>query len=647
MGKAKMMRREPGALALVMLLAGPLLAQTPRAVAPGSAGSGSAVAQSCPTFLWSGSVDAAGYELAIYRVQPDGGLEIERQVQIEGDARGWTPAADHCLGAGSRYAWAVRAVGAGGEGPWSEAVVFSVPEAPSDDEVRRALEVLRRHERQRSDPEVVPRSMLTGPVQEPPASPQDRVPMPDGLIRLQPLSAPTQPATPSAPTITAPASFSLALDGDIDLGGAVFKNGQPFIHNDGGSTYGNTAVGSQALESVVPGSLYPNFGGSSNTAVGQSALTNITYGKGNTALGKSALEANIDGNYSTAVGFRALSQSSGANSNTAIGSEALANNTSGWGNTATGLRALANNTTGTHNSANGHIALRFNDAGSHNTASGFAALLFNESGSKNSALGYYALKSNVDADGSTAVGYYALRDNEASLNTAVGFQALLENTTGYRNTAVGVSAMLKNAEGSFNTALGIKALYSNVSGSGNTAIGTAAGYNWTTGVSNIAVGNGSSGSSGDTGTIRIGGGNHQTATFIEGISGTAVSGVNVLITAGDQLGVATSSARFKDDIRPLKNPDRLQDLRPVSFRYKPELLGHGDTPLEYGLVAEEVARVFPELVVNDADGKPYTVRYQLLTPLLLAEIQRQEEEIEALKRSVADLRRKKRWWRRE
>lgn len=276
------------------------------------------------------------------------------------------------------------------------------------------------------------------------------------------------------------------------------------------------------------------------------------------------------------------------------------------------------------------VPLIHSDGGSAyaNTAVGLNALVSSTPGSpypaaasRNSAFGYAALSKNT-------TGFF---------NTAIGARALFANTDGNRNTAVGYPALYANTSGYFNTAVGYRAMQYNTSGTGNTAIGSRAGINWTTGSSNIAIGRGANGSSGDSGVIRIGG-TQQTATFIGGIHGaTATGGTQVFVNSSGQLGTMTSSARFKQDIRELSGADdRLQRLRPVSFLYREELVHGDENPLEYGLIAEEVAAVFPELVTYDEAGRPHAVRYHLLTPLLLGEVQRQTRELTELHRGAAE-----------
>ncbi len=265
------------------------------------------------------------------------------------------------------------------------------------------------------------------------------------------------------------------------------------------------------------------------------------------------------------------------------------------------------------------------------------------SGRRNSAFGYYSLPANTSGNANVAMGWGALFNGSTATfeyNVGIGAITLLYNTSGSRNTAIGNAAML------------------NSTGTKNTAVGDSAGSAWTSGTDNIALGSGANGLAGDTGTIRIGGGDNQTQTFIEGIHGASLNGSNeqtVCVDDADQLGPCSiSSARFKEAIRTMDDTTALVGaLRPVTFRFKPTEGRDGARPLQYGLIAEEVAEVLPTLVSYDDEGRPYTVRYSLLTPLLLNELQRhqaalreQQAELAELRQKVADLERKKRFRRR-
>jgi hypothetical protein len=365
-----------------------------------------------------------------------------------------------------------------------------------------------------------------------------------------------------------------------------------------------------------------------NTRIGLGALVFNTSGERNTALGDSALISNTTGSRNTAGGYRALSSNTTASYNTAFGHQALSANTSGAYNTAIGERALVSNTTGLVNTAVGQVALSANTTGGGNTATGYAALSGNTTGSGNTANGSQALQSNGGGFANTAVGNAALFGNTTGdWNTATGREALRNNTIGLLNTAIGYRAMFSNTTGYDNTALGEKALYYNTVGGRNTALGAAAGLN-TTGFDNILIGH--LGVAAENNTLRIGqtgsSGGQQNRAFIAAIRGTttgAADAIPVLIDSNGQLGTASSSRRLKQDIEEIAGESaRLLALRPVKFRYKVHAT-QGDPTLQYGLIAEEVAEVFPELVVYDAEGRPETVRYHLLAPLLLSELQRE------------------------
>ena len=312
----------------------------------------------------------------------------------------------------------------------------------------------------------------------------------------------------------------------------------------------------------------------------------------NTFLGEDAL-LNHSGVSNTAVGWSALKNNANISWNTAIGSAALMSNTSGYDNTATGVAALETNISGHSNTANGRDALAFNTEGIDNTATGAEALVFNETG---------------------------------NFNVANGMWALGGNTTGSRNTATGYSALISNTTGDHNTAGGFSALSSNTTGTYNIALGSQAGSHLTTGDRNIDIGN--PGVAGESNTIRIGRTQDQTATFIAGISGATVpTGVAVIINADGHLGTSTSSARFKDAIQPMDMAsEAILALKPVTFRYKHELDPAG-TP-QFGLVAEDVEKVNPDLVARDDQGKVYTVRYEAVNAMLLNEFLKEHRKVE-------------------
>jgi hypothetical protein len=304
-------------------------------------------------------------------------------------------------------------------------------------------------------------------------------------------------------------------------------------------------------------------------------------------------------------------------------------------NISLGILALASNTTGFDNTAMGEGALQANTTGNFNTAIGFQALQ-NSSGYDNTAIGIMALQSNTTGTDNTAIGALALKYNASQDNTAIGSQALEANTSGQRNTATGMYALYGNTGGSGNTANGYEALDQNTAGGGNIAIGYQAGYS-VTGSNNIEIG--SAGTSSDSGTIRIGssvlsgalGFGIQTSFFAAGIVGVTTGNndaIPVVIDSAGQLGTVSSSRRYKEDIEDMGEASRdLMRLRPVTFRYK-KAFADGSKPVQYGLIAEEVDDVYPDLVAHSADGQIETVKYQVLDSMLLNEVQKQNRHAE-------------------
>jgi hypothetical protein len=413
--------------------------------------------------------------------------------------------------------------------------------------------------------------------------------------------------------------------------------------------------------SPAPDGGYP--GG--NTAEGLNALLSLTTGTYNTAVGVFSLESNTTGKFNTAVGAGTLLENTAGDQNTATGAGALLSNTTGAFNTANGTFALFSNTTGDGNTGTGYEAL-FNNYASSNTAMGYEALLSNRGGSDNSALGWASLASNIDSSQNTAVGSQALQSNTADSNTAVGFQALQSNTEGSENTAVGAQALQRNQDGTgntatgyesllfntsaFNTANGYEALMNTTTGQGNTAIGVQALFNNITGDGNIAIGPtaggnlynssgnieiGNLGVAGDSETTRIG--TSQTKTFIAGIRDVTTGNADaipVLIDSNGQLGTASSSRRFKKEIQPMdKASESILALKPVTFQYKSDKT----STLQFGLIAEEVEKVNPDLVVRDAQGRIYTVRYDAVNAMLLNEFLKEHRKNEEQEATIGQL----------
>jgi len=293
------------------------------------------------------------------------------------------------------------------------------------------------------------------------------------------------------------------------------------------------------------------------------------------------------------------------NNNTAEGDSALFHLTNGFDNTAIGFEALFINTEGDFNTAVGADALAGN-RGSFNTAIGYQALLFNSFGNYNTANGVYALRSNI-------TGFQ---------NLANGFNALYSNSTGYRNTANGCQALYFNTTGSRNTAEGFQALFNNT-GSDNIGLGFNAGSNLTTGSGNVCIGNGVLGVAGES-----------NATRIKNVHSSVASGRAVYVNSDNKMGTLVSSRRFKDQIQPMdKASEAILALKPVSFHYKKEIEPNGS--VMFGLIAEEVERVDPDLVTRNDKGEPEAVRYEAVNAMLLNEFLKANHKIQELEANNA------------
>ena len=339
-----------------------------------------------------------------------------------------------------------------------------------------------------------------------------------------------------------------------------------------------------ALCSTVHAVVPPPDGGYSNftTAEGQKALFNLTTGAANTAVGWLSLFSDTAGSFNTATGAGSLLFNT-ADNNTAFGAAALLFNTDGANNTAVGTAALLNNDVGFQNTANGAFALSTNTGGVANTANGAFALASNTGGQSNSATGDHALFSNTIANN----------------NTADGDSALASNTTGAGNTAVGSTALSHS-----------------VSGNGNIALGNNAGANVMTASDVICIG-----------AVGV---DVTNGCYISHIFGaTSTNGTAVFVNTDGRLGTVTSSKRFKEDIEPMnKASESLFALKPVAFRYKKEI--DPARRSQFGLVAEEVDKIDPELVVRDEEGKPYSVRYEAVNAMMLNEFLKEHRKVQEL-----------------
>jgi hypothetical protein len=334
------------------------------------------------------------------------------------------------------------------------------------------------------------------------------------------------------------------------------------------------------------------FGLSSPKAFGVVPAPDGGYPGGNTAEGQSALLSLTTGQFNTGIGIFSVLSLTDGNFCTGIGAGTLLANTADE-NTATGAGALFSNTTGEENTANGTFALFSNTEGNQNTAVGDNALFSN---------------------------------TEAGFNTATGHSALFSNTTGSSNTAIGQSALFDNTTGDSNVAIGFLALSSST-GSNNIGLGAGAGFNVTSADNVICIG-----ALGD---------NVSNRCYIGHIRGATVGngdGINVIVDSNGQLGTSNSSRRFKKDIKPMdQTSEAILALKPVTFHYKNLDTKKAENTPQFGLIAEDVAEVNPDLVVLDPDGKPFTVRYDAVNAMLINEFLKEHKKVEEQQTNITQL----------
>jgi hypothetical protein len=376
----------------------------------------------------------------------------------------------------------------------------------------------------------------------------------------------------------------------------------------------------QAVSPAPDGAYDPPAYGAGNTAEGRSALLSLTSGTYNTAVGVFSLESNTTHSFNTALGAGALFANNG-DQNTATGAAALFNNTTGGSNTADGAFALLSNKTGAGNTATGISALFSNTTGGDNTADGTFALLHNIGGNSNTAVGRDALFGNATGNNNTAIGRSALGANNADNNTALGLGAMQNNISGANNTAVGTGALF-GSNGSSNTAVGDGALLNNTTGSNNIAIGIGAGSNVVTASDTICIG---------IAGVDVTDGCYIGHVFEEPLN---PDNLTMAIDVNGKVGTLASSRRFKDDIKPMdKTSEAILALKPVTFHYKNDT--HSSP--RFGLIAEDVAQVDPNLVARDKEGKPYSVRYDQVNAMLLNEFLKEHRKVQELEKGMATL----------
>lgn len=415
------------------------------------------------------------------------------------------------------------------------------------------------------------------------------------------------------------------------------------INGDSGSITGATVT--------IYADTIANNSGSSVSFVnsGTTSTFNVTDSTGNTCIGKNSGSSTIGaGTGNTSLGQNSLTLANGASSNVSIGYNSLNACVTGSFNVSVGDNTLTA-FTGSNTVAIGGGCLQSLTSGQNNTGVGYVALQSLTTGGNNTCLGAGAGQSFVGNDNNTAIGYNVLNDNTGDSNTVVGseagggtgngaqnallgFQAGVLLTNGTGNTGIGYAPVNALTTGSYNTSIGWETLFSLATGSYNTALGYYAGSQLNgSETSNIYVSN--VGVTGESHVMRLGttgsGNNQVNKSFMAGVYGVTVggSGIAVVVDNAGQLGTVVSSERFKEDIQPIQNESiLLQNLRPVSFTYRQDQ----EKTKCFGLIAEEVKEVLPELVVDGEDGKPLTVKYLDLPVLLLAEIQRLHKKIESL-----------------
>jgi hypothetical protein len=403
-----------------------------------------------------------------------------------------------------------------------------------------------------------------------------------------------------------------------------------------------------------PDGGYPNL----TTAEGQNALFSLSTGSANTAVGWLSLRSVTTGSFNTGVGAATLVLNTG-DDNTATGAAALLLNTTGANNTANGTATLVHNSTGSDNTAVGAFALNSNTA-SGNTAIGSNALLSNTTGGTlgntkgfdvgpNVAVGSQALQSNITSSANTAVGYQALgsittgvQDTDVGASTAVGFQALANATSpgAGANNAFGYQALFNLTEGLNNVAVGFQALRASTTAGGNVAVGNGAGIDITSGSNNVCIGTGAGTIITESNNVicigtNVAGANVENSCYIGNIWTQPGGTQAVYVNSEGKLGAQVSSRRFKDEIKPMEQASEIiYALKPVSFRYKKEIDPAGAG--QFGLVAEDVENVNPDLVIRDKDGKPYSVRYDQVNAMLLNEFLKEHNAVQELKSTVRE-----------
>jgi len=470
--------------------------------------------------------------------------------------------------------------------------------------------------------------------------------------------------------------------------GVAFGTSSQYYANNttSGWTNTNTSVG---YHSLMGSGTPANNTGLGNTALGYQTMQSNSSGGNNTAIGINALTANTTGSYNVATGPNTLAANTTGQGNVAAGSSVLSTNTTGDNNTAIGNIALQNNTTGSNNTATGTYALNSNVAGSSGVAIGYSSQKYannkasawentntsvgyqslqgstnpaNNYGLNNTAIGYQSLMNNTVAYGNTALGYRSLFNTTTGYdNVALGNQTLTGNSTGNNNVAIGTMSLNYNTTGWTNIAIGTNALYNNTGGYDNVAIGSSALYNNTTGAGLTAIGV-NAGNTDNSITTPDGLYNATAIGYMAQVQtsnalilgGTGSYAVNVGIgttypwyrlhvngdayVSGDLMVGGTyynwSDVRLKTKIETLTDVlSKLDQLRGVTYEFKDqEKYAKGP---QVGVIAQELQKVFPQLVKTEKDGY-LSVNYTNLTAVLIQAIKEQQQEIKDQQQKVKD-----------
>lgn len=492
-------------------------------------------------------------------------------------------------------------------------------------------------------------------------------------------------ASPNWQSISGTSGWSLTGNAGIDPATNFIgtTDGKPLYFriqntNAGMISIANSAFGSNAFNTTSTGLF--------NTAIGRSALKNNTSATENTAIGDEALLSNTTGKFNVAIGSSALKFNTTADNNTAVGTNALTNNTTGTGNSAFGFQASYFNSTGINNSSYGYAALASNSTGSNNCSFGYASSGVNSTGISNSSFGYQALRFNSTGGSNAAFGAYASYNSTSSSNSSFGDHVCYSNTTGSYNAGIGASAMYSNTTGTANTALGSISLQTNSTGDYNTAVGsgadvlvgnltnaTAVGANSMVSGSNSLVLGSINGVNGSTSSVNVGIGTtspqytlHVKERFPNSADGIlteydvsrkwltqvdasnnylfekwnpGINGFNIMGYVSGSTGqyIQVSDRSLKKNISPLndlKCLENLMKLNPVHYQFASE---PSDSNYTYGFISQEVEPVFPDIVVNSHGIK--MIGYSSFIPILTKSIQEQQQQIEELKKEVAQLKR--------